>query len=389
MRKLEFLVGLAFLLGPMVYVLTLPTEEAGQCEANTVVVELIGECLTPGPQSEPAPVLEPPATIEPVPALVDEPSVGPLEFAFVVGDGRYVVLADDVDESWGTGEFFEPVGEVEKRVGKRADLDRVGAGHRAQIGRTFDVYDDSGKECSAKIERLLVIAQFDWGLEGLGLEEHSDPETDEMIEPDHETIQQAVWTTQPRWLVGEFDDDCGSLWARDAALPAPTILTFSREPSPTTRARLAQFERDELPMLRTEYEASRSEHEKDPDAEFEDWDVSTASLPLRLGAWLDALGVPHFVTLDYGHDDSPCDSDHDIGLEAFDAVEDGVFEPTDHSIDVAAIFDVDLDGRFETLSIDPPDGYHPKHVWARVLWSSTDELSSVITVMQEHSGCEC
>lgn len=389
--KLEFLVGAGFLLGPMAYALTLPTEGTGQCESNVVVVELEGECSGPVVESEPAPVIEPAPDLAPAPELAPastpEPSTGPHAFAFLAGDGNYVVLATDVDASWGTGRSFEPDGDAEKRVGKRADLDRVDAEHRAQIGRTFDVYGRFGDHCTAKIERLMVVAQYGWGTEGLELEQY-DPETDEAIEHSPEAIQEAVWTTQERWLVGVLDDDrCGGVWARDAALPAPTILTHTRKPSPTIAARIAHFEREELPPLREDYEAFRAEHD-DPDYELEAWDVRMAKQDPDVGTWIDTAGVARFVTLDYGFGDSVCWDGPSTEIQSFDVVEDGTFKGVDSRIDVAAVFDVDLDGDFERLYIDPAEDA-PKEVWSVQLVSDTDGLSSKLTVYQEHSGCQC
>jgi hypothetical protein len=372
----------------MVYALTLPTEPAGESESNVVVVELEGECSGPVVEPEPAPVIEPAPELAPAPT--PEPSAGPHAFAFLAGNGNYVVFATDVDASWGTGRFFEPDGDAEQRVGKRADLDRVDAEHRAQIGRTFDLYDRFGQHCSAKIDRLMVIAQYGWGIEGLELELY-DRETNEAIEHSPEVIQEAVWATQERWLVGVLDDDeCDGVWARDAALPAPTILTYTRESSPTLAARIAHFEREELPPLREDYEAFRAEHEGPDyeDYEFETWDVRMADQAPDVGAWIDTAGVARFVTLDYGFDDSVCGFGHASEIQSFDAVEDGTFQWVDSRIDVAAVFDVDLDGNFELLHIDPAEDA-PQEVWSVNLASETDGLSSGLAVYQDHSGCTC
>jgi hypothetical protein len=349
MRGLEFLVGAAFLSGPIVYALTL-TAQPEQCEEMAAVVVEPSECSESVAVVEPAPVAEPTPVVEPEPVVERASGVEPREFMFVFDYGSYVVLESDVDPRWGTGELFEPDGEADHRAAKRADPDRVPAALWAE-GRELALYDGQGNVCAAKIERLLVVAQYGWGTEGLGLDDW-DEEKNEPIEHHPARVRRAVWNTQSHWLVGELEDGCATaVWARDASLPAPTILKRSGEPNATTRARLAEFERSSaIADLRHEYEQFRS----GPDATdgLEPWDVRMAHENPTVGAWIDSAGEARFVDLHYGFDDASCGSGYDTELASFEAVRDGGFVPIDETIAVDAIFDADLDGRFERLYLD-------------------------------------
>src|SRR5688500_17082129 len=112
-RELEFTVGAAFLLGPMIYALTLPTSRLEHCEqpmpASTSAVAR--EC--PAAEAEATPTIVTPA----------EPSFAPRPFMFVTGDA--VLLHVDAPADWGRGELFEPHGEAKYRAARSADLDRL------------------------------------------------------------------------------------------------------------------------------------------------------------------------------------------------------------------------------------------------------------------------
>jgi hypothetical protein len=392
-RDLDFLVGAAFLLGPMVYALTL-NPQPQQCEAVSApasVEPFECECpepVTEPPKVEPAKVELPPAEpevakVEPEPEVAKvEPSLAePRQFMFVAGDGQFVVFADDVDPRWGRGELFEPPGDEFHRAAKLADPALFPAADWTE-DRVIDLYDGSGKVCSAKIDRLLVIAQYGYGSEGLGLE-FWDDEANAPFEHGPERVRQATWDTQPHWLVGELDQSCSSaLWARDAALPAPTILTRSDEPSATTRARLAQFERSSaVADLREDYEEHRTGSEASED--LEDWNTRMADQQASVEAWIDASGDAHFVELIYGFDDEHCGSGWDTEFTAFESVRGDAFEPNPNPVGASAIFDADLDGRFEMLFVHMFDDS-----WGRSLNSETEALDLSLAIDQDFV-CPC
>lgn len=213
-RELEFTVGLAFLLGPMVYALTLPNA-VQHCDVPAIVPASVEppEC--------------PPAEVEVV--IEAEPTRGPVLRPFMFVEGGKVILHTDAPAEWGRGELFEPRGEAPFRVARSADLDRLPGDLAAQVARSIDLQGPAGKLCSVTIDRLAVVAQYT----GDGMADVFDggfPYDEEgwPIGVSRETSRSLLWTTQSRWLVGELSDlsGCGgALWARDSDLPAPTILT--------------------------------------------------------------------------------------------------------------------------------------------------------------------
>jgi hypothetical protein len=332
-RDLEFLVGAGFLLGPMIYVLTLPRPGIEQCldtpmagvtptsaEPPTAVglrVPTLDALRLHGPVPKPEPKVAAPI----MPSFAAQP------FMFVAGEA--VILHVDAPADWARGELFEPHGVARYRAAREVDLDRLPGDLALRIGRSVDLYGAAGRQCTVAIERLLLVAQYDgWSLDGVLGSKH-EYEDDWPVDVPREQIREALWASQPKWLIGElaYDSNCADvMWARDIELPEPTILTESERSNPTLRARLRAFRR------------SPAFVEFAP--EFEDYRTSGS-------AWLDAQGETRLVELRFGEDESGCGNEP--LLHAIEVRRAGEFEATPWPVDPLAVFDADLDGEFELL----------------------------------------
>jgi hypothetical protein len=378
-RRLELVFAGVVLLGPMVYALTLSApaprdcpERAGQTcsdetEPTTIEapeIEVEPSVDKPAVEAEVVEVIEVAPEVAPAPT---EPPEFPLrEFAFIEG-GR-IVLSDAAEADWGQGALFEPSGEAEHRAAKLANLERIPSEQLAQLGRRFDLYGywSEGKLCTVKIERLLVVAQYGYGLEGLfGEDEVYDPDTGMERSFAPERIRRTLWKTQPHWLVGEFTNAAckDPLWARDAALPAPVVLHESDEPSELSEARVARFRSsDQLKQGHEEYEQQLAELDEEQRQNYPSWTKLVADNPPDVETWLDPQGQARFIRLSFSgvsfDDDSGGCQDSIPHITTFDAVQGDEFIPTEHGPYPSMIIDVDLDGEFELLYVTTQAGYN-------------------------------
>jgi len=362
LRTLELSVGLLLLLGPLGYALTLEPEEV---EVERVVeVERIEVVEVPAPAPAPAPdgqkVETPePISVEPTPA----PDLsGRLQFAAVSEAG--LLLSSKARRVWGMGSLREHSGPGQFRAAMQANPAKLPEALLAHGARTFDVYGKDGKLCTARLGELSVLAQHDGpslfevfhgSIDGVEYEDGEEHPADVFERQTHtpKQIRSKVWASSDadRWLVAELvsDTPCeGALWARDAELPPPRLLHAG--PSPIVEQRIAVHEASTaLADAKAEYATWRDEHPEESKS-MPTWAEIERDHPAKVTAWLDETGTPRLVELDFGYwPDLGCGDNPTTGLTAIDEVIDGAFEPMSHSMGFGAVFDVDLDGRYELL----------------------------------------
>ncbi|KIG14251.1 hypothetical protein DB30_07000 [Enhygromyxa salina] len=351
---LEFAVGGGLLLGPLMFALTLPQPSAApaSCDAElpiqaaptpeTIVVEVCERAPEPAPQPQPAP--------EPAQAPTDELSA----FLFVTANG--LVLSTEAAPEWGAGRLYEPKGDATYRVAKRAAPTEVPAALWAQRGRSFDLYNRDGKVCSARIGELHVVSQYDgWSLDGVMgddiWERYEDP-----ADIPRRLWRPALWARAGHWLVAdiESDESCeGALWARDAALPAPVILTPMTRETAEGKAQLAAFERSAvLQETRADYQRWYDELSAEGREYEQSWGSIAARYPAKVTSWVDAAARVRLVELDFGADLGGCGDGYPARITKLERVAGDSFEDTEQSPDVDAIFDADLDGEYEYLYVN-------------------------------------
>lgn len=374
-RGIEFTVGLGLLLGPLAYALTLESEVV---EPDVEVLEIVEVAapqqvvVTPAIAVEPAiPVVQAPA-LPPTPAPNVEAAPADddrIRFAFVNGAG--LVLTTAADRAWGQGRLREHAGPGQFRAAKSADVAKLPAAHVAQRGRSFDVYGPDGKVCTARLGELSVLAQHDGPslfdvFHGSREEREWDPEAgdedpfeafEREVHSDKE-IRAKVWASldpdaNRPWLVAPLvsDTSCaGGLWARDAELPAPTVLHVADAPTSITAQRLAAFESSaELADTKARYAEWEREISEDQRDSLATWDAVAAAHPASVREWHDQSSTPRLVELEFGEAPEGCGDYGDTSITAVDLVTDGGFERTSHSTGPLAVFDADLDGQFELL----------------------------------------
>lgn len=328
--------------------------------------------------SEPSPSASAPAIALEVEPQRDAGVAAPelLAFAFVVEiDGRsHVVLSSAADPAWGVGPLLElmPGTGADVSVGRQSSPELLPPRYAQHRGRTLALYDAAGMQCTSSIGEPLLVAQYGWGTEGLGL-----PSWDEQaqveIEHSPEQIAQALWTTQPLWLVAPLEHDCSALWARDAALPEPELLHESDAPNSVADAYAQAFAASSIiPDMRARYD---SETAGNPEAD--PWSTRMAKTEPVVSSWLDARNQVRFVELEYGFDDSACGYGFATAHRAFTRVVEGrEFIDTARWPDAMAIFDLDRDGKYEMIFPGEPFSEQ----WSLELVSDTPALHTAIHI---------
>ncbi|MEM7158869.1 MAG: hypothetical protein AAF799_38870 [Myxococcota bacterium] len=356
MRRIELVVGMGLLLGPLAYALTLEP----QTETELVIVHEVAPAPEAFPQSETIPVLEPaaeaePAAAEPAPEPIPEDAIA---FAFVNEAG--IVLDPDADPSWGKGRLRGHPGPAEYRAAKRADGTRVPAELWAQRGRTFDLYGREGKLCTVRIGDLSVLAQHNGpDLYEVFAGDGVDPIDWDTFDPKSKSrrqIRHQVWrhtTDFNPWLVAEplDDESCeGALWARDSRLPAPVVLTRSMDANEHTGRRLAQFATsEELASNKSNYEEYYAELDEESREYYDEWDSIAAEHAASAWSWRDAQGVTQLVEMTFGVDEEGCGEGYSTLITNVDRVVDEAFVPTELMPNAVTVFDADNDGQWEAL----------------------------------------
>lgn len=212
-RRQTLMLAIGLLLGLLVYALEL--------EAPPVYEPVYVEACTQAPHPEPPPSSEP-----------DLPASALAQLLLVTDGG--VVLSAEAAPSWGAGPLYERPGRSTYRVAKRAAIEELPAELATWRGHAFDLFGVDGKVCSARLGELHVVSQYEGGgLEGVLGEGWDEDALDDRFDGEKvpaEAWREQLWDAGPHWLVAEFvaEGDCeGALWARDAALPAPTVLKAS------------------------------------------------------------------------------------------------------------------------------------------------------------------
>lgn len=364
---IERVVGAGLLLGPLAYALTLTPRVIERVEIVEVEVPAAAEV-----EAGPVIPVQPPAVEAPVAPVAEAPPVASPEepgdripFAFVSDAG--LVLSTEAQAQWGKGRLRGHAGSGMFRAAKKADGNKVPRELWAQRGRTFDLYDDSGKRCTVALGDLWVLGQHN-GPDHYALFDDGEHELDyDEIEArtfTRKEIRTQVWSwaesSGGAWLVADMigAEDCGAvMWGRDSTLPAPVVLQYSDEPTELTAKRLAQHESsDVLAQTKKDYEQWYSELSSD-EREYETpWSQVAAENPATVTSWLDDTGAERLLELRFGHDSSSCGDGYDGSVNAFDRVTPDGWESTELAVGPEAVLDVDLDGKFELIYANDEDG---------------------------------
>ncbi|NVB42687.1 hypothetical protein G6O69_33000 [Pseudenhygromyxa sp. WMMC2535] len=371
-RAIELTFGSALLLGPLIYALSLPS--LGM-EVEPAVVEVAVPVAVPV-QAEPELEPEPEPELEPELVLVEvgycegegvedeltEVPEAPAEqdatWAMRFVDSGTLVLSEAADRSWTKGRLRALEGDYRFVAAKSVDSAAIPADLLAARERTFDLYGSEGKLCHARLGELRVVAQYG-GDTIVDLEEED--EDGEYVLPDSAELHGWVWDTQEHWLVGELLPEPGceigaALWARDAALPAPTLLRASTSDNPLVVERREAFSRSqamaEIEAGYREWYASLDEETREWEL---DWETTLRESPVEALSWLDARGAPKLTELNFGWTED-CGFGFDSQLSALEGVgEDRAGVEGYATVGARAVFDADLDGKYEFFYVDPED----------------------------------
>jgi hypothetical protein len=317
----------------------------------------LADTATPAPP-EPAPsTVAPPPTPAPAPAPVSHASARPLH------DGR-VLLSLDADPTWATGPA-STIGSTtyhEKwQLESAVDLDALPPELRSFVGMTVDLYGPAGRLCTVVLDTPVLEAH-------LQMEHLSEPENgSHYADPGPDALWRQLSTEDGAvLLVAGFraDPSCAdALWARDAKLPPPIVLT-PRDAAAHVSLLDAEVSRALATPAGKKFAASYNAYVADDEwDEAVPWSVILDEAERRV--WVDEADVAQVVTLGFGSFAfSPCQwqgpahavvRQLGLGVEIFDMVADSLPSP-------AAVFDADLDGRFELLILQDNGEFQLVHV---------------------------
>jgi hypothetical protein len=310
----------------------------------------------PAHSAEPTIIVEVPPTADAL--AVDSTTVWPLHA------GR-VLLSTAAAPAWATGPVLVLDGNRyhEKwQIERAADLDALQPELRELAGATVDLYGPRGRVCTVVIDTLTIEAH----LSMLYIDGKYD-------EPGGAALWEALGNDEDYeaavLLVGDFaaplagstqNTSCAeALWARDASLPAPAVLALG---DPRDHATLVADERrralesDAGKKFIHDYQTYAADPEHAQDAE--PWSsVSEGDLQV----WVDPSGAAQFVALSFGDFRfSPCHWRGPGHAYLRQVGEDEM--PFGPSPLPAAVFDADLDGRYELLIVHKWGDFELIHV---------------------------
>jgi hypothetical protein len=324
----------------------------------------------------------PPVHVEAEPAPAQKPSSPDSAAAKPLFAGR-VVISTTAEPSWATGSVLivEPNGYHEHwHIERLAHLDMLPPELQRYAGMQVDLYGARGRVCTAVLESLTIEAYV--AMEDVGGYE---------AEPGAEALWKALSSDAEHvsLLVASFAKDprCeGASWARDASLPAPVVLVPGDagkhlELLATEHRRV--LESDAGKALGTEYEKylTNPEYADDDPAPWSSFSEGQRDV------WIDEHGDARVVSINLGnHEWAPCRWQGPIHgvVRSLDGDGEDLFgKAAPNSPPPVAVFDADLDGRWELLWI------HDNGEFERVsLQSPSGELQMSID-LPDHSWVWC
>jgi hypothetical protein len=260
-----------------------------------------------------------------------------------------IVISEAADPSWAEGPvlFVEANRYHEKWQIERLVNDDLPPDLLRYSGMSVDLYGPSGRVCTVVVETLTLEAHV--AMEDVG---------GHKAEPDADTLWKALSgpTSQTVLLVGSFAKNprcVRALWARDASLPTPVVLVPGD--ANEHNGLLAAEHRRVLASEPGKAVVSKfADHPANPDYAEDAVPLSTFSEGQR-AVWVDEHGAPQVLSINLGnHDYSPCRYQGPVyGVVRSIAGEgEDLFEkPAMYAPPPVAVFDADLDGRWELLLV--------------------------------------
>lgn len=307
--------------------------------------------------SPPATVVEPSPPTTPA-DLPEQASVRPLH------QGR-VLLELEAKPEWGTGpiqivdinRYHETV-----QLDRSAKLDALPPEYHTYLAMSVDLYGPSARLCTVELDALVIEAHMQYYVEFK--DEDDDGHPDE-VELDGDALWQMLpEADQQVSLVASFPADprCdGALWARDSSLPPPSLL---RAGDPSEHA----------PLLAEEHRrALESSSGKDLAARYRSYasdpEYTEGASPWseisegRRQVWVDEQGVARVVTMQFGSFSfAPCRWPGPAAGFVHQLGEGGLPDRSTGLPAPAAVFDADLDGRYEALILEDGGDFDLVHV---------------------------
>jgi hypothetical protein len=323
------------------------------------------------------PVHTPPVNVEAEAEPAPEPKpLSPTSAAAKPLHAGRVLISAAAEPSWATGSVLlrEANGYHERwRVERLADIDVLPPDLQRYSGMEVDLFAPEGRVCTVVLDSLTLEAHV--AMEDVGGHE---------AQPGAEALWKALSgdTSHAVLLVASFPKDprCeGALWARDASLPEPVVLVpgDADEHGKLLAAEHRRvLESDAGKVLATEWQ----KYITDPEYADEDavpW--STVSEGQR-DVWMDENGDARVVSINFGsHRFTPCHwlgPAHGVVRSLAGEGEDLFVTAAHYSPPPVAVFDADLDGRWELLWIHDNGDFNrvSLHSETRVLLMSGFDL---------------
>jgi hypothetical protein len=328
------------------------------------------------------PVHTPPVNVEAEPAPEPKPLPPTSAAAKPLHAGR-VLISGAAEPSWATGSvLLREANSYHEHwhVERLASIDVLPPDLQRYSGMTVDLYAPAGRVCTVVLDTLTIEAYV--AMEDVGGHE---------AEPGAEALWKALSgdTSHAVLLVASFANDprCeGALWARDASLPVPVVLVPGNAGEhgkllATEHRRV--LESDAGKALATEWQ----KYITDPEYADEDAEPWSSFSEGRREVWMDENGDARVVSINFGSRRfTPCHwlgPVHGVVRSLVGDGEDLFTDGAAHSPPPVAVFDADLDGRWELLWI------HENGDFNRVSLSSENRVLQISFDLPDHSWVWC
>lgn len=352
--KLDTLIHATILLTPMLvaagYVALAPVpapvvvfEPAAACPESAAPADL---CEPAEPDLELEPVREP----EPIPEPAPEPTAPSLAGAGMLLHDHQLILTTTPDLTWSKGQLRNhPIG-WGVAVSKRVDATRLPDPLRALADARVVVYAADGSTCTAttRADDLTIYGRQDGELA------YPEGDSDELTPGQLREVREQVLREAQLLRARLHRDDarrCEGLWARDAALPSPTVFAAA-ELDERDRALHERLFDQVFPLAQLEPMArAYREHHAHADEPQPSWREYVRAT-LQVTRW-DELGGPRsYLNVIVGDGGEPCSGLFSEQQALLFAVEGDSLRLLDQPgfLHPLAVMDLERDGLLEAVT---------------------------------------
>lgn len=280
----------------------------------------------------------------------------PISALMLMVDDNTIQLAAHPESSWGRGELRPNREDVTIAAQRDVDITRLPPDLRELLGARVDVYATNGRVCSGTVTEPRLSMRYDGWLDSYFADEAESEHWNEdgRLPDDFEQRFGEAFTT---FLVATLETDAscdGAVWARQASLPAPTVLARVERDASDHTLRQATRGQVRRSASYTEMKAAYQAYaQHDPGESTASWSTFLRD-SYRLNMWRDVTGDHVLAHVAYGAFDVPCGDGFDLGVAQWYVPDPktGARLSGIAPAEVAAVFDANNDGHLEWIARD-------------------------------------